>query len=468
MGPVTRKMESQRLKQTTLTSLDGSLVIIEDNDVCTPQNNQTVRITGTPGRAHRLDNVQKTLFPKQNAEAKSIVKDVIDDIIRRAVDSGRDQEATTSVTDDRVVLDILRDATASHPQPPLATDNDSLLEFYKQRVVDLTRQVLETGERAEKLQAHAEALESGMQLLNQDISDKLREIKRLQSELDKSRLELSKATGIRRHLDAKGTGSKSSKETTPVTVDTSIIDAMKAEFATNRAEMAALKEQLNRLTESNEPFQLVNRKQRRGPAQSPSSQAPQNPPLYSDVASGRAPKPTTISFGTSLVRDTHRALRNYGVNAQEHCFPGYHLRQLRKEIVPILQRNPQVDTVIITAGGNDCERRGSTLPQIKAEYDALVDTIKIQQGWNCKVIINSVPQRRRISTETRLKIAGLNLQHRYYADPDDNIFYVDSAPKYGSHFVDRVHFNHHGLQHWARKVSEAISNFPSDTSQARM
>ena len=123
MGPVTRKMESQRLKQTTLTSLDGSLVIIEDNDVCTPQNNQTIQITGTPGRAHRLDNVQKTLFPKQkqNSEATSVVKDVIDDIIRRAVDSGRDQEGTTSVTDDRVVLDILRDATASHPQPPLAT-----------------------------------------------------------------------------------------------------------------------------------------------------------------------------------------------------------------------------------------------------------------------------------------------------------------------------------------------------------
>ena len=204
-------------------------------------------------------------------------------------------------------------------------------------------------------------------------------------------------------------------------------------------------------------------------SQQPKSQ-PQHPtlPTYSDVTSGRAPKPDTISFRTSLARGTGRVLRNHGTRVLEYNFPGADLPRLREKIVPILEKNPQVTKVILVAGGNDCEKEGVSLQQIKAEYDALIDAIKLQQGWDCKVIISSVPQRRRATTETRHKIAGLNLEHYYHSDPDSSVYFVDSAPKLGCYFYDRVHLNYVGLDYWARKITGFLSTFQPTASTSSM
>ena len=216
-----------------------------------------------------------------------------------------------------------------------------------------------------------------------------------------------------------------------------------------------------------------------------------DPPLYSEIAasskaSGKAtpvppppapvpstaarrPKPSTISFGSSLARGSQDALGRHAVDVMEYNFPGATLPVLRSRIIPILEKNPQVTTVIIQGGGNDCELPSATLPEIKAEYDALIDAIKVQQGWECKVVISSIPQRRWIDTPTRLKIAGLNLEHYYHSDPDHYIYYVDAAPKVQSYFADRVHYNYHGMDFWARKVANFLfSNFTPVINPANM
>ena len=486
--PITRSQDNT-LRQTKLTaSLNGSITITGSSpSMDSVSSPVSIKLPGTPGRAHRCS--QKTLFP---ASSQSVVETVVSELVNSVVamesenengDSPQMDATPVIPEEERDLQEMLLDTMEPTPSPP---PNDPLLDFYKKRVIDLQQQVIDIGSNSEKVTAnaiaHAAALESTVKLLNEEIEGKNKEIKRLQTDLDRSRLDLSKANGgLRHHMNSKDSNTSAKKSTDP-TSNASFMKTIEAEFAANRAEMAALKKQLASVlsddsTEENGPFQtVVNRRRNRRtrqPAQPTLRQPPQpayspQPPTYADVTARPAPKPTTLSFGSSLARGTQNALRNNHVDALEYSFPGADIPRLRREIIPILQENPQVDTVLITGGGNDCEREGVTLPQIKAEYDALVDAIKIQQGWECKVVINSVPQRRRITTETRHKIAGLNLEHYYHSDPDNFVYFCDSAPKSGGFFRDRVHLNHHGLDHWARKVTGLISNFQPVTQLTRM
>ena len=516
MGPITRSAsQDNKLKQTKLTaSPNGSIVITDSSpsmsvvdSVSTPI---AITLPGTPGRAHRC-NSQKTLFPPNSKSiVESLVSEMIDSVVRMESKNDNENAPTTEVNaapkmdsapdtpeeEERDLHQILHDAMdltqtqdqspeSQVPTPP-SENGGSLLDFYKKRTIDLQQQVLDIGAQSEKVLAHSKALESSVKLLSKEVEVKMKEIKRLQTDLDKSRLELSKANGLRHHMNSKDCGTSAKKSTDPPP-NANILRTIEAELAANRAEMAALKEQLTSVfcensTEDNGQFQTVrnrrrNRRNRQPPQPAQPSQSTSyapppthsfQPPSYADVTAERIPKPTVLSVGSSLAGGTQNALRNHNIDALEYSFSGADLPRLRREIIPILQENPQVDTVIITGGGNDCEKEGVTLPQIKAEYDALVDTIKLQQGWDCKVVINSVPQRRKITTETRHKIAGLNLEHYYHSDPDNFVYFCDSAPRTGAFFHDRVHLNHHGLDHWARKVAGVVSNFQPVIQQTRM
>ena len=459
----------------------------------------------TPGRAHRCP--PKTLFPKITYSVDTVVTAIVDDLVNRVVAAQPEQTIpptqNTPPTQERDFAEMLSDALEqSPPSTPVpnadATGNIGLLNWYKERCAQLQRDIIASEVKFTKIHEHAASLEAMVSLLNEDSTEKQREIKRLQVELDKSRLKVSQATGIRRHLDAdkeksntpphnnlpKGnTGGKKSVPSTANIENT--LKSIQTELAANRAQMHELQKQVsstNHAADSDHSgyttvrSRRAKRREPHPPTQTtPSGSSPQpspvnshQPPSYADITAQRASKPTTLSFGTSLARGTKNALRNNNVEALEYSFPGYDLPGLRGEIIPILQENPQVDTVVVTAGGNDCEKYGVTLPQIKAEYDALIDAIKIQQGWECKVIINAVPQRRRITHEARHKIAGLNLEHYYHSDPDKHVFFVDSAPKTGAFFRDRVHLNYHGQDYWARKVAGVISNFHPVVYQTRM
>ena len=67
-----------------------------------------------------------------------------------------------------------------------------------------------------------------------------------------------------------------------------------------------------------------------------------------------------------------------------------------------LEENPQVDTVVVLGGGNDCEARHH-IEDIKYEYDALVDEVKLTLGAETNIIISSIPQRKRAHYKTHLK-----------------------------------------------------------------
>ena len=488
------------MKQPKLTaSLDGSIVI-EDSppltveSVLTPATGtrqkrsdpQSAAKILTPGRAHRCP--PKTLFPRPTPNitdsVEAIVKTVVDDLVNSTVTTQpEDSPSTHNISRD--FEDMLRDAIESPPPSPTPTpttvvESSTLLSWYKERCVQLQRDLIAADVKYTKVHDHAASLETMVNLLNQDITEKLQEMKRLQAAVDKGRLNVSQATGIRRHLDTskeKPTpppsnnnlpkGTTGGKKSTPNAME-DVLKSIQAELAANRAQVHDLKKQVTDAFHSDsaqEGFTTVrSRKAKRRDPQP----TPQPPPSYSDVTAGRTQKPDTISFGSSLARGTGRALRNHGVRALEYNFPGYDLEQLTEKIIPILEKNPQVTKVIVNAGGNDCEKPGVPLQHIKAQYDALVDAIKIQQGWECKVVITSVPQRRQATTETRHKIAGLNLEHYYHSDPDKFVYYVNSAPNVASYFYDRVHLNYHGLDFWARKVSSAMSTFPPTASTSRM
>ena len=507
--------QGRAMKQTTLSAspLDGSVMIVdspEETAAQTPVKN--LKFPGTPGRAVRCTG-KTSLFPPPppNVSVETVIETIMEELLCKVDDEisrqpvQQESELVTPPTQDRDLQDILRDALAPSPSPSAAptdapsadapsADAPNLLQFYKDRCLQLQRDVIATEIKCKELTDHAASLEAMVKILNEDLGEKLKdratslkETKRLQGMLDQSRLNCSKATGIRHHLDSKDksgppppasgnlpkgtTGGKKSPTTSTSTMDDAL-KAIQTELAANRAQMRELQNQVSSAlhgSDSQSEFTTVRSRKAKKNGSNPPPGASRPPPSYSDVAAGRIPKPDTITFGSSMARGTGNALRNHGVRAIEYNFPGYDLEQLTAKIVPILEKNPQVTKVILNTGGNDCEYEGVPLQDIKAKYDALIDTIKLQQGWECEVIISSVPQRRQATHETRHKIAGLNLEHYYHSDPDKHVHYVDSAPKVASFFYDRVHLNHHGLDYWARKVSSYLSsNFHGAASTSRM
>ena len=131
------------------------------------------------------------------------------------------------------------------------------------------------------------------------------------------------------------------------------------------------------------------------------------------------------------------------------------------DIKRILESNPQVESVILILGGNDCESDRFYLDDIKYNYDALIDMIKLTVP-NSDIIISSIPQRRWCSARTHIRIAKLNSYNSEKENPDYGVYYADAAPRYGHQFRDRLHFNNKGLGHWADIISSklnSLSNF---------
>ena len=179
---------------------------------------------------------------------------------------------------------------------------------------------------------------------------------------------------------------------------------------------------------------------------------------YSDTASLQTTNPSVMTVGSSLTSGTKEALRRKGVDAIELSYSGAQLPYIRHEMKKKLEENPQVKTVVILGGGNDCEARHH-IEDIKYEFDALVDEVKLTRGVETKIIISSIPQRKRAHYKTHLKIAELNTHNAtFYAGSEYGVTYVDAAPRFGDQYVDRVHFNYYGLDHWASKISAAIKH----------
>ena len=127
----------------------------------------------------------------------------------------------------------------------------------------------------------------------------------------------------------------------------------------------------------------------------------------------------------------------------------------------VLEENPQATQVVLLFGGNDCEAKHH-IDEIIQQYDLMIDVIKMCLGNDCCIIMSSIPQRRRCSTMTHLKIAALNQHIASLHNPHHNLHYVDAAPRFGHQMRDRVHMNYQGMSDWAEKIGKVLdftSNF---------
>ena len=174
----------------------------------------------------------------------------------------------------------------------------------------------------------------------------------------------------------------------------------------------------------------------------------------------KPPAPTKAVFGSSAAKGSKQALQHKGHNVIERYYSGGQMPFIRQNIEKVLKSNPQIDTVVLLMGGNDCEDRHH-IDEIKQQYDVTVDMIKCMLGPECTIIMSSIPQRRRCSVETHLKIALLNKHNARRNNPNHGIHYVDAAPRFGNMFMDRVHMNHQGKEYWSNIIASKL-NFLSN------
>ena len=179
------------------------------------------------------------------------------------------------------------------------------------------------------------------------------------------------------------------------------------------------------------------------------------------------PKPTKLVFGSSLAQGSQEALKHKGVNVWEYYFSSAEIPFIRLHIQRILEANPQVTHVVLLFGGNDCENFRHHIDEIRHQYDLTIELIKKVLGRDCCIIMCSIPQRRRCSIDTHLKIATLNKHLWARHDPSENLHYLDAAPRFAFQFRDRVHLNYLGMRDWADAVTARINfiaNFQSSVS----
>ena len=194
------------------------------------------------------------------------------------------------------------------------------------------------------------------------------------------------------------------------------------------------------------------------PTSSPGVTFPQ-PPSYADYIEAN-PKPTKFVFGSSLAQGSAEALKHKGVNVWEYFFSSAEMPFIHLHINKILAANPQVTQVVLLFGGNDCENMHH-IDEIRHQYDLIIQSIK-RILPECCIIMSSIPQRRRTSVEGHLKIATLNKHLWARHNPNENLHFVDAAPRFAYQFRDRVHMNFIGMRDWAEAIAmriDFISNF---------
>ena len=87
---------------------------------------------------------------------------------------------------------------------------------------------------------------------------------------------------------------------------------------------------------------------------------------------------------------------------------------------------------------------------------------------DCCIIMCSIPQRRRCSIDTHLKIATLNKHLWGRHNPSENLHFLDAAPRFAYQFYDRLHMSYPGMRDWADMVAlriNFIANFQAGQSR---
>ena len=424
------------------------------------------------------------------------------------------------VVHDRSLTEMLASALQMDSQQ--VDTEDSLLD----QVVRLESQLIYgqlclDREREEKttLQNHLELLNAELKEYKKVNNKQKLEIKKMSSENDRLKRELSRHVGMRRFTDtdARDDGNDTLLED---------LHIAKAKFTSLKDHVVDITSRLiqaledtpgssvhNTVTVEEEddgddtPFTLVARskqgkrllQQQRDRARSDASQAhssgPQTTPPTSQATTrgqaipvvcaggnrvrytagqqqqqtapnSRATQPVeTVVIGTSLTRGLGSKLNALGTNATCYTYPGRTIPEIRSRISTILPADNQPRLVVLQCGGNDAESHSTD--QITAQYDSLINDIQ-RRCPQAKVILSKIPPRKK-NKDILNSISRINTYLQERSMKGDKVDVIDICPHDPALFrKDMVHFNVKGTRVYAKQMHSMLSHFIRDFSQSFM
>ena len=467
-------------------------------------------VTKKPTRKSKR-NAEEALDSEQNFEAVVSQKTT-----STVIEINETQNSETVLNDDRAIPELERSldeliVNALITQQPQGTSspNPSNSELNSNIVQSLKVEVLNTKSLLDSVTAEKVSAQRQVQLLEEELSEVKKvqvnlqkENKKLTTANDNLRRGLSKYEGMRRFASQTTDYCDKEQQTVPNTESADVL-VLKEHIEVANAKIDSLADQIKSvgdsltsiLTDDSNTFQVVenrrsNRTKRRSHTssnesvvevdtstvhntsqnQSKTNQGHAIPvitagklsavhrktPSYSDVAAGRAKSTEKVMvIGTSITKGSGYVLNEKGIDATTYSYPGAKIPLIRDRLQHITKNN-NPDTIVIQAGGNDCQ--STPLDKVQSEYACLVNDVKYQ--WpEAKVILSQIPPRK-TDVKTKLKIAGLNEKIKSMSDASLNIHFMDFSPKLDIYYQkDKLHFNEKGVDYYCTQMSQFLSNF---------
>ena len=449
-----------------------------------------------PSRVQPQRSSKTSLFPKTSSPLSSDDDDVNspanhsthppthdDSIILQDIGSDSDDELPDDDSDDdsqsqpnvpcnipssfsQLMMDTSRENVDSHPD-----SNDSPISELRSSNDILVREV--TSLRAENSLLFDELRDCEKESLK--VQKTLQsEVKRLKSENNDIRRELSKHTGMRRFTQPPSSVSTPSEELVNARNEINILNA----------KLMSLKQLVSEYTdkltsEINTDDISVDSNA------SPRTQVPHSPKTYASVTKSSmpqsnpasntpsttppAPTPTPLQtdnshrrrrqeaqcFGSSLNRGVGSRLVQRGIDATAYTFPGSCLPYIREKVKRNVGPNT-ADQIVLQGGGNDCEKYPVEL--VENEYFELICETR-RCAPNSNIVICKVP-RRKYNKRLNDKIDRLNSFLEIVANKSDGVECVDCRPSFPNMYSnDKIHFNQTGKDYYGDILASALLNF---------
>ena len=395
-----------------------------------------------------LDPNAAPFNPGVSDNAHAIVGDIINTLVNNACGSHeRNQSGDISIID-ASLTELLA------PCPSLTSQNeDPAPSFHPNHY---KRQFEENF----SLRAQVDLLHSELLRYKKTQNSQRTEIKRLKSDNDNLRKQVSKHSGIRRHTDPSDNreavntlSAKLSSLKDQIRNATEILlNAAEPEGETTHREDLADDVTFARAAQSQNGATYASVTKASVPKVSKSTKAPSR--------SASSKRPDAYVIGTSLTKDVGLLLARRGIDATTFTYSGAELPRIKGRIKHIIPKKNAPQSVVIQAGGNDIEHHPTN--QVIKEYDALVKEVK-RHAPTSHIMLARVPLRR-FDPRKHEAINKLNTYLEDRAMRDGNISFIDTCPPFPAYFEgpQKVHFTRKGCGIYGDKMSCEIINFQTN------
>ena len=410
-------------------------------------------------------------------------------------DLSQNQQPTSSrlEMDDQSLTELL----GANSIPPTATSSPGNSDTayscpLRKTIHDLEKQVDSLSKQNSALQNQLDLLEVELDNAKKIEKTNKNELKRITKDNDNLRREISRISGLRKHLSDSDSGDNANETNNNqelLQTATTQLESLRehvAEVATTL--LSYVKDSDNKTQASKvprhqpHPAELPNAQTFPIPVvqlglarqhaetetrTSTSHQREQN--TYAEAAARQPPppgnrpliKPEVVMIGTSLTRGLGQKLVSRGVNATVHSYPGAEIPQIRDRVPHILRQDNTHKFVMLQCGGNDIE--GHHVDRVIDQYEGLIKDVR-RQCPNAHIILSAIPPRRN-NKRTMRNIRYINDYLRDRGMRHDGVKTIDVVPKLPRHFLrDQVHFNGNGKQLYADNIKDAFRNFMRGSS----